>query len=461
VLAGLAQALMLSGKSADALAVCEEALVLAREVGDRYAEARTLATMAGVGWSAGVPFENVSEALSIAREIGAVEEIGRSYANGSENLDAEARIREAIAFAEEGIADAPRWGLQDFVQYLSSSIAVWKFRLGEWQDVERLIAEISNAGSRAAVTPRRGVAGLLAMARGDYAVAEEELALAEPMARGMGGPEWLPPTLAAIGLLQLWQGRLDDAAATLETALEEISDLAYAPWIHDFVEVYPTAARIAADRAGLQAPEDAAARAAEAERTLAAHDAMLAQLPRDKRPPRAEAYRLLTAAETARAGGRDEVAVWQDAAGAFRELGEIYTLAYVLMRQAAAHLAENDSQAATRTLREAHGITTGLGERPLREEIEALARRSRVSLNESDDEPSDAIADRGVTAREREVLGLLAEGASNREIADALVISEKTASVHVSHILAKLGARNRAEAATIAHRLGLRSIEPA
>jgi DNA-binding CsgD family transcriptional regulator len=461
VLAGLGQALMLSGKSTDALAVCEEALVLAREVGDRYAEARTLATMAGVGWSAGVPFENASDALSIAREIGAVEEIGRAYANGSENLDAEGRVREAIAFAEEGIADAPRWGIQDFVQYLSSSIAVWKFRLGEWEDVDRLIAEISNLGSRAAVAPRQGVAGLLAMARGDYAAAEAALALAEPMARGMGGPEWLPPTLAAMGMVQLWQGRLDDAAATLEAALEEVSDLAYAPWIHDFVEVYPTAARIAADRAGLQAPEEAAARVAEAERALAAHNAMLAELPRDKWPPRAEAFRLLTVAEVARASRRDKAALWEVAARAFRDLGEIYTLAYVLMRQAAAHLAENDSQEATRTLREAHRITTGLGERPLREEIEALAQRSRISLDESAHEPSDAIADRGVTAREREVLVLLAEGASNREIAEALVISEKTASVHVSHILAKLGARNRAEAATIAHRLGLRSAEPA
>ena len=69
VLAGEAQALMLRGRSTDALAVCEEALGLAREVGDRYAEARILNTMAGVGWSAGVPFENAWEALSIAREI--------------------------------------------------------------------------------------------------------------------------------------------------------------------------------------------------------------------------------------------------------------------------------------------------------------------------------------------------------------------------------------------------------
>jgi DNA-binding NarL/FixJ family response regulator len=53
------------------------------------------------------------------------------------------------------------------------------------------------------------------------------------------------------------------------------------------------------------------------------------------------------------------------------------------------------------------------------------------------------------------VLRLLALGATNRQIADALFISIRTAGVHVSHILSKLDAANRAEAAAIAHRLGL------
>ena len=127
------------------------------------------------------------------------------------------------------------------------------------------------------------------------------------------------------------------------------------------------------------------------------------------------------------------------------------------MRQADALVAEKDP-AAAESLREAHRITTSLGERPLRAEIEALAQRSRVSLDEQTEEPTDELTARGITAREHEVLILLAEGASNREIAETLVISEKTASVHVSHILAKLGARNRAEAASIAHRLGLSTV---
>jgi len=65
------------------------------------------------------------------------------------------------------------------------------------------------------------------------------------------------------------------------------------------------------------------------------------------------------------------------------------------------------------------------------------------------------VAELGLTPREREVLGLVADGRSNRQIAEELFISAKTASVHVSNILAKLGVANRAEAAVAAHRLGL------
>jgi DNA-binding NarL/FixJ family response regulator len=61
----------------------------------------------------------------------------------------------------------------------------------------------------------------------------------------------------------------------------------------------------------------------------------------------------------------------------------------------------------------------------------------------------------GLTIREREVLALVAEGFTNRRIAETLYISESTAGVHVSHILGKLGVETRTEAATIAVRLGL------
>ena len=61
----------------------------------------------------------------------------------------------------------------------------------------------------------------------------------------------------------------------------------------------------------------------------------------------------------------------------------------------------------------------------------------------------------GLTAREREVLALVALGRTNRQIAEELFISENTAGVHVSNILGKLGVTGRGEAAAIAYRLGL------
>jgi DNA-binding NarL/FixJ family response regulator len=63
--------------------------------------------------------------------------------------------------------------------------------------------------------------------------------------------------------------------------------------------------------------------------------------------------------------------------------------------------------------------------------------------------------DHGLTAREREVLGLLVQGHTNKRIAEELFISESTAGVHVSNILGKLGVGTRTEAATVATRLGL------
>jgi DNA-binding NarL/FixJ family response regulator len=92
-------------------------------------------------------------------------------------------------------------------------------------------------------------------------------------------------------------------------------------------------------------------------------------------------------------------------------------------------------------------------------EVKALAKRARLRLDPDATapatEPPTPAEDLGLTPREAEVLALVAAGRSNGQIAQALYISPKTASVHVSNILAKLGVHTRGEAAAVAHRLSL------
>jgi DNA-binding NarL/FixJ family response regulator len=130
-------------------------------------------------------------------------------------------------------------------------------------------------------------------------------------------------------------------------------------------------------------------------------------------------------------------------------------------REAEAEVAAGDREAAAAAARAAHEIAVRLGAGWLRGEIESLAARARLALDvaeaEPEPEPEDVF---GLTERERQVLALVAEGATNREIGATLYMAEKTASVHVSRILGKLGVRTRTEAAAVAHRLGLTGVVP-
>jgi DNA-binding NarL/FixJ family response regulator len=112
-----------------------------------------------------------------------------------------------------------------------------------------------------------------------------------------------------------------------------------------------------------------------------------------------------------------------------------------------------DRAAAEAPLRRAAGIASELGAGQLLADVRQLARRARISLPGAAEEQQTALSP--LTPRETEVLGVIAAGASNAAIAAQLFISAKTVSVHVSSILAKLGAANRSEAAAIAHRRGL------
>jgi DNA-binding CsgD family transcriptional regulator len=159
---------------------------------------------------------------------------------------------------------------------------------------------------------------------------------------------------------------------------------------------------------------------------------------------------------------RSDPMKWAALAATWDAISGPYEAAYARWRQAEALLATKAPEAAI-ILRQAYHTTVELGEVPLRRELERLAQRARIDLQAPSAKPPSTRSGRmakaqGLTPREQEVLGHLVEGRTNRQIARALFISEKTASVHVSNIMSKLGAANRSEAAAIAHRLRL--LEP-
>jgi DNA-binding CsgD family transcriptional regulator len=179
--------------------------------------------------------------------------------------------------------------------------------------------------------------------------------------------------------------------------------------------------------------------------------------------PVEEAWLLSAEAEHARANGRADPALHETAAQAWEAVQRPYPAALMHWRAGEAHVAAGEREAATSELERAHEITTRLGAGWLSGEIEGLAARARLVLSGDGGASSEPVVEAaaaqpdpfGLTPRERQVLVLVAEGRTNREIGDSLFMAEKTASVHVSRILAKLDVRSRTEAAAVAHRLGL------
>lgn len=177
------------------------------------------------------------------------------------------------------------------------------------------------------------------------------------------------------------------------------------------------------------------------------------------------------AAEAARAAGAADLAGWDAAAVAWEAAAQPYPLGCALLRAAGAALLSSAAGAAGQSsaagaagaggerdgtasrLSRAAELASRLAARPLSEQIGQLARRARIALpSQTGDGPADGAAPFGLTAREQEVLRLVAAGCGNREIAAELFISPRTASVHVSNILSKLNVATRGEAAAVAHR---------
>lgn len=148
------------------------------------------------------------------------------------------------------------------------------------------------------------------------------------------------------------------------------------------------------------------------------------------------------------------VGAWEKAVAAFG-YGDVYEQARCQLRLAEALLVAERRDEAAAPARAARDTAVRLGAVPLLDEVERLIRRGRLA-----ETPSTAERAPVLTARENDVLLLLSRGRTNRQIGEELFISGKTASVHVSNILAKLGAASRTEAVAIAYREGLVEPEP-
>jgi DNA-binding NarL/FixJ family response regulator len=182
-------------------------------------------------------------------------------------------------------------------------------------------------------------------------------------------------------------------------------------------------------------------------------------------------------AELARARGRSGAREWRRAAAGWDEIKRPYPAAIARWREAEALAAADDRAGAAEAAGAALATAEELGSEWLAREVRTLAERARLDLRGAAvgatangaaapgaagnggaggaGEAGPAEDPFGLTPRERQVLALLAEGATNRQIGAALYMAEKTASVHVSRILSKLGVQGRTQAAAVAHRLHL------
>ncbi|HEV2375885.1 MAG TPA: LuxR C-terminal-related transcriptional regulator, partial [Streptosporangiaceae bacterium] len=444
----------------------EEALRLARQAGDAAVQVAALCELACIEGHLGrdtVALELFAQARALTGQPGTYQPLLHVDISESHILEGIGEHEQAAQVARAGIARASDHGLARTTgTFLSINVAEPLVSLGRWDEamevIEHALAMSPPQFNRLAL---RLAAGDIALRRGDLAGARTAVAAARTALGRVGNLDhWHDPYFLPLSQLDaelaLAEGRLADAVDIAAKAVDRHQ------FMHDPRYAWPLVvanARICA------------AAAASRDRPVMQRAAgLLGQLravvsTMDALGPVQLAARLTFAAWAATdlsqaPDGTAALARWDAAAAAWDRVTQPYALAVALLRASEAAMLAGDRDGAQQRLRRAIDLADQLGARPLREEAAALGRSARLPLGAGDGDRH--VPPRlGLTARESEVLRLVAAGRSNPEIAAELFISAKTASVHVSNILAKLGVGSRGEAAAAAHRLHLFDEGPA
>ena len=386
--------------------------------------------------------------------------------NLSDILDLAGRTGEALAEIEAGMealrANPERTSFDTFMELQGVNLTI---KLGRLSELEPGLPA-PKFGDAVGTTPilLAELRTRVALLTGDRAEARRQLDELRRLCLGTRDPQWMEPLHAMEAQLALADDRPADARDAVRRGLASIEHSQEGTRVVRLAWIGLMAEATAAERARALAEP---ASEADAER-------LLGDIERAREMPgrwaEAPAFEALALAEAGRlrvalGSAAPDPAAWERAVAAFAALEQPWPAAYAGFRAAEAQVQGGDRAAATAVLRAARERAEAMGAVPLLDEIDALARRARLAIAagpaEAPDEAADEgpVAQLGLTPRELEVLLLVAAGRTNREIGAELFMSEKTASVHVSRILAKLDVGGRVEAAAVAHRLGL--TEPA
>ena len=375
------------------------------------------------------------------------------------NLAMAGRLGEAQDAAARGVAAARAEGLQRrYGMDLAALEGDLLTRIGRWSDAaavmdEGLALDPAGRGTIYLATAR----GRLKALRGEISTAQGWFAVAGELAQGQMDADLAGYLARARAEAALVEG---DPAAALEIAMSGLAPLEGADDHFVRSPLLVLAVQAAAD----VADEARSARDAEAaDRARASVQPLLAELAgfAEASAPMVAALQAQARAEASRLDGASDPERWTDAAERLARIPDPFGVAYARYRAAEAMLRREGVRAdAGELLRAAALDARRLGAAPLHRSIETLARRARVSTDLPEPAPTPEprppeAPTAGLSPRELEVLRLIADGRSNGEIGQALFISRKTAGVHVTHILDKLGVANRVEAAMAASRLGL------